>query len=68
MIKCRTILSRTAALALALTLVTTLVQLASASPASCKGLIVDLGYAKYRGYFEETYALNVWKRYVKYLF
>lgn len=26
------------------------------------GPIVDLGYAKYEGYRNETYDLNIWKR------
>jgi hypothetical protein len=41
-------------------------QLALAAP-SCKGLTVDLGYAKYRGYYEEEYNLNIWKRYVPWI-
>ena len=28
------------------------------------GPVVDLDYAKYRGYFDEQYGLNVWKGYV----
>ena len=26
------------------------------------GPIVDTGYAKYEGYYNETYDLNIWKR------
>ena len=28
---------------------------------------VDLGYATYQGYYNDTYDLNVWKRYVAYI-
>lgn len=28
---------------------------------------VDLGYAAYQGYHDDTYGLNVWKRYVQHL-
>lgn len=41
-------------------------QLALAAP-SCKGPTVDLGYAKYRGYYEKEYDLNIWKRYVPWI-
>jgi hypothetical protein len=46
--------------------------LAAAAVAACvaeavvlprsNGPIVDLGYATYQGYYNNTYALNVWKR------
>lgn len=28
------------------------------------GLAVDLGYATYQGYYNDTFGLNVWKRFV----
>lgn len=32
------------------------------TPRSSTDPIVDLGYANYQGYYDSTYALNVWKR------
>lgn len=29
---------------------------------------IDLGYATYEGYHDDTYGLNVWKRYIYKLF
>lgn len=37
-------------------------KLVETSP-SVSGPVVDLGYATYEGYFNDTYNLNIWKRY-----
>lgn len=38
---------------------------ASWTLAVARGLVVDLGYETYKGYYNSTYDLNIWKGYVK---
>jgi hypothetical protein len=33
------------------------------TPLSISGPVVNLGYATYEGYYNNTYDLNIWKRY-----
>jgi hypothetical protein len=35
-------------------------------PLSISGPIINLGYATYEGYYNDTYDLNIWKRYARY--